>query len=165
MGGRASLPVGSGTATAQVGGVLNVDTTQAGTPATTDEADLWVYNLPANTLNANGRGVRVKVFGTYAANANNKTTRLYFGATTIGTIAVAHSGGGFEWNAVIYRTGASAELANAIGISQGSVSQGSILTTPAADTTAAIVIKLTGQNGTASANDIVFRGAMVEAVN
>jgi hypothetical protein len=166
MGGRASLPVGGGTATAQVSGVLSVNTTEASTGADTNETDLWTYSLPANTLNANGKSVRIRAWGSCAATANNKTIRLYFGATVLRIVAnaAAINNGTWHVDAVVVRTAATAQTASAwkwepiggIGMST---------TTPAETLASAVAIKVTGQNGTAAANDVVFSGAIVEVLN
>jgi hypothetical protein len=143
---------------------LHVSTTQAATGANTDATDLWTYSLPANTLSADGKGLRVTVFGTFAANGNTKIVKVKFGATEVVSYSnVAQN----VWTATIpvLRTGASAQLANGTFVAGAGLSHANIsVTTPAADTTAAITISVVGQNGTANASDIVFRGAIVEAI-
>lgn len=156
-------PAGSGLATVSVGGMLTVSTTQSGTGADTAETDLWTYSLPANALSANNKGVRVTAWGSYGGNANSKTVKPYFGTALVANTSASNGG---SWKLVweVLRTAASAQIAgvqfmNAV-FSQVNFWSG----TTAADTTAAITIKLTGQNGSASANDIVFRGAIVEYI-
>src|SRR4051794_29645833 len=63
-------------------GVLTVNTTSYTTIGTSAE-DAWTYSLPANTLGADGRAIRITVFGTLATNANSKSISLTFGATTL----------------------------------------------------------------------------------
>jgi hypothetical protein len=145
--------------------VLSVSTTQAGTGANTDETDLWTYSLPANTLSANGKGVRIRIFGTYAGNGNTKTVRSKFGATSLTAVAGAPNDGMWRVDAVVIRTGASAQIGSADHADNAIGYRSASLTTPAEDTTGAITIKVTGTNGTANANDIVFRGAIVETLN
>ena len=77
------IRAGDGTGTAQLGGVLDVNTTQYSTPADTDPHDAITYTIPANTINTDGKIIRMKAFGTTAANANNKNFRLYFGMKII----------------------------------------------------------------------------------
>lgn len=160
-----SFVVGSGSATATLAGVLTTNTTQAGTIADTNETDLWTYTLPANSLNANGKSVRIRVVGSTAANGNTKTVRLYFGGTVIRTI-VNGASNNETWgaDALVVRTGAATEFATTHSIVAGTPTIVITAAGPSADTTAAIVIKVTGQNGTASANDIVFRAALVECL-
>jgi hypothetical protein len=156
----ARIKAGLGTATAGLGGVLTVSTTTAQTGANTTETDLWTYSLPANTLSADGYGVRITGSLSFAANVNNKTWRLYFGSTVVATNALGANGGSTRIGAEVFRTGASAELG--MGYTLQSTSLNTLHSTPAEATTGAITIKITGQNGTANAGDIVFRGAMVE---
>lgn len=166
LGDATTIQKGGGTATASPSGVLHANTTQAGTIADTNETDLWSYSMPANTLNANGKAVRVTAWGVFGATANNKTLRLYFGGTAIVSQgAGAFNALGWVMTGVIVRTGAAAQITGAIAevSTQAVMANGNIA--PAADTTAAIIIKVTGQNGTAAANDVVFRGAIVEALN
>lgn len=157
--------VGSGGAKGEISSVLHVNTTQAGTAADTNETDLWSYTMPAGTLNANGKGVRVTIFGTYGANANTKTVRGYFGGTLVADIgAAAFNNSGWKLVMDVIRTGASAQVGFGAGLAPATT-VATRLATPAGDTTTALEIKTTGQNGTAAANDVVFRGAIVEALN
>jgi hypothetical protein len=88
---------------------------------------------------------------------------LYFGATLLAHINGSSSGAVWNFDAVVVRTDASAQEAHAIGQLGGyAAGSANTRTTPAADTTGAITIKITGQNGTASAGDIVFRGVAIE---
>lgn len=156
---------GGGSASYVPSGVLSVSTTTAGTAADTNETDLWTYAIPANTLNADAKGVRVLVYGTFAANGNNKTVRLYCGATAVTFGTFATNGKPWSCMAIVIRTGASAQLM--VGTVSDTSGYPILFTpvTPAGDTTGAITIKVTGQNGTASANDVVFRCAIVESLN
>ena len=155
----------TGAAWAERSRVLTVNTTQTGTPATLVETDLWTYSLPANTLNADGRAVRIMAWGALGADANAKTVRLYFGATTL-NVYTAGTGNALVWrfDATVIRTGASAQIGVATMI-VGSAWLSTINPAPAADTTGAIVIRVTGLNGVAVLNDIVARGAIVELLN
>lgn len=161
-----SVSVGSSGVSGAISSVLHVNTTQVGTIADTNETDLWSYALPANTLSADGKGVRIRAWGTTGATANTKTLRLYVGATALFTLGPsAYNNLGWHIDAIVVRTGAATQLAETwavIGVVTGAVNQGA---TPAADTTAAITLKVTGQNGTAAANDVVLKGAIVEALN
>lgn len=161
---------GTGTAEGGISSVLTVSTTSAQTGANTTETDLWTYSLPANTLSADNYGVRITAFLKNGATANNKTIRAYFGATVV-VSSGAYAGNAHNVKVVVevFRTAASAQKAIGLLTSQGSgVTAGSApgaasdYTTPAADTTGAITIKITGQNGTAAAGDIVFQGGFIE---
>ncbi len=151
----------------RISSVLTVNTTQAGTIADTNETDLWTYSLPANTLNADGRGLRITVTVTFAANANTKTARLYFGGSslTINPGVAAPNGVVAAAIYTVLRTGATAQLMTRAVANVGSSTQGVSQIAPAETMANAITIRVTGLNGTASANDVVFTSATVETVN
>lgn len=164
--GRAiTLVKGTGTAVAVPSGVLTVNTTSQGTGADTSEDTLWSYTLPANTLSADGQGVRISFLVTSASNTNNKTLKLYFGSHVVISDSTTTSGASWSaLNVVIVRKTSSAQEGFAVVARNGSVlTTGEVITSES--TSNDIVIKITGTNGTASANDIVFRLASVEALN
>lgn len=157
---------GTGSETFRPNGVINIDTTSGATTAVTTEETLITYTLPANTLNANGKGVRIRVTGQTANNANTKTIRLYFGSTVLmsNDITTTPNSQSWEFDAMVIRTSSTTEKC----ISRGTVATASQTTTytgAGEDVTATIVIKVTGQNGTASASDITAQMLMVEYLN
>ncbi len=169
-GGSAPLiSVGTGTATATIDGTLKTgwDTTSCGTAQVsnvgTGETDLCLYTMPANTLVTNGRGVQVTAYGSYAVNGNTKTVKAYFGATAINTIAGALSGGGWYITATVLRTGATAQVAGSNGIGLNGSALNSGPTSPAETLSGAVIVKITGQSGTAGA-DVTLTGFAVQAL-
>ncbi len=158
-----SLQMGTGTGAAEASGKANVNTTAVGTDANTLEKDLLTYSLPANSLSADGKLVKITVWGTVTS-ASSKTIRLKFGATVIRDIAT--SSGGLDWriDGTVIRTGAATQDAMATA-SLDTVAPDTTISTPAETLSGAVVIKLTGQNGTATANDIVAEGMLVEYLN
>ena len=156
LGGSASKGVLNSTADVDVTAVGNVG---AG------EDDLITYSLPANSMDANNRAVRIHAWGTLANNANAKTVKMYFGATAILTLAMpTNVAMNWEINATVVRTGASTQDAIASMINPGTPPVvDREITTPAEDTTGAITIKCTGE---ATANDdIVQEGMVTEFLN
>jgi hypothetical protein len=151
--------------------VLSATATPVATAADTNETDLFSYTVPANLLGANAKGLRLTAWGVTGATANGKTVNVKFGGTTVLTSAAQAINDNF-WRVQveILRSGASAQTA--VGIVQYGANSGSastttrgVQTTAAIDTTAAIIFKVTGLNGTAAANDIILRGAIVETLN
>lgn len=67
--------------------VLDVETTQVGNVGT-GEDQLYSYTLPASTMATDEQSVRLRFSGSFANNANSKTLRVKFGATTIFTRAI-----------------------------------------------------------------------------
>ena len=150
-----------------VSGVLMVDTTAAQTDANTTEKTLWTYTLPAGAMNANGRVLRVKAFGQYAANANSKTATLKLGSNTLQAETVTSNNLGFQMTARIIRTAASGNPSSIIlrDRAGGGGSTTSLPITTSSDWSLAQVLSFTAQNGTANAGDIQFKGAIVEVLN
>ena len=146
-------------------GLINIDTDAVGTDAGTDEKDLITFSLPANSLNANGKVVRITAWGSVAANGNTKTIKMDFGATTITQIGPAAISG-LDWKieGLVIRTGETTQDAIATEMLDVTA-QDTTITIPTEDETGAVIIKITGENGTAAANDIVAKGMMIEFLN
>lgn len=142
--------------------LLHSSTTQAATIGDTNETTLWSYTLPANTLRADGRGIRVTLTGTLAANANTKTISFKFG----GTIVVSDNGsinsGAWKIVAEIVRKGVGSQVVNGASFMLRTLlNSGATLSF---DETTALALIMTAQNGTANANDVVFTSARVELI-
>lgn len=122
--------------------------------------DLMTYSLPANTLDVNGKGIRITAWGTSANNANVKTIQLVFGSVIMTTTVASNSVRRWWLDAVIIRTGSNAQkyCAKADGDGVDDMESGTLTQTD----TAAITIKCTGAATTT--NDIVQEGMLVEAL-
>lgn len=155
------LIVNRAVAPISVNGVVNASAVQAATGANLLETTLWQYVLPAGALDTDGRGIRIVAALGMAANANNKQIRLYFGSTLLfDTGALSVNGSPLRFDATVVRRSASAQVGSAAA--WWASGYDSKLVFPAESATGAITIKITGQNGTAVANDIVFHAAVVE---
>ena len=163
MTGDLTVTKGTGTATGRVSNVLNVNTTSQATTGTSEEV-LATYTLPANTLSANGKAIRIRAWGNHAANTNATTGRIRFGGiggTAIATHFSATSNGSWILEAVVVRTGAATQAANGngnFGTNSPSVSS------PTQTLSNAIDIVVTGTTAVA-AGDLTFYGMIVEALN
>ncbi|TXH84843.1 MAG: hypothetical protein E6Q77_01800 [Rhizobium sp.] len=155
-----SLPAKTGVVSVRQDAHKNLGS--AATTAVTTLEDLMTYTIPANTLRTNQR-VRIIAWGTTAANANAKTVRLHFGGTSIGgTLPTNATPWRLEGN--VYITGSNTQKYERTGAAQGiamSVANGSLTETD----TSNIVVKVSGQNGTASAGDITCLGFTVEILD
>ena len=153
----------------------SVDLGSDGTPATTTETTLKTWDLPAGALARDDQGIRMHAFGSFAANATDKTVRIKFGATTVLTYAVVIAGGGLGtggggWRAQVdlFRTGATAQkaipwfVAAISNWTDADFMTTTGYTTPAETLSGAVTIELTGENGTGTADDIVCEGFYVE---
>lgn len=141
--------------------MVSANVTPASTTAVVTAEDLMTYTIPAAALKV-GQRVRVRAWGTTAANANTKTGRLWLGATNMGGWSAALNATGWEISAEIIVTGAAAETYRRVSLTTSSNVAGS---TAAEAISGAIVVKFQGQNGVASAGDITCNGLEVEIVD
>lgn len=80
----------------QVGDIYLNSNRGAVSNGTTVETDLYTHTVPANALVGNTNGLKISVRGDFAANANTKTIRAYFGGSQIFSTAVPTNGFGWE---------------------------------------------------------------------
>lgn len=142
----------AGTSTPVVG-TINTDATAHTTSVAGTPADLSTFTIPANTLSANGKGIRVTVFGKYAATGNNKKIKFYWNGTAIFDSGnKGENNTGWQCIFLITRTGASLQshrgtffcggaILNSNASSPLTSIEGIIGDNLNADTTTAIVIK------------------------
>lgn len=147
--------------------VLANSSTNATTALAATETDLFNFSLPANSLSANNQFLDLVAWVRNAATANNKQTRVYFGATMIGdSTAVAANNNWWAVRCQIWRTGAATQkaicrannVANAASWATAA-GGGANLTTPAETLSGAVTIRVTGTDAVAAA------GTNLEAVN
>lgn len=155
------------TATLLPEGLISAQSSAAGVGngADTTEDTLFTYTLPANTLDATNRGLRVRAFGTVANNADSKTIRLRFGAGVAYAIT-APTGTAASWfvEGWIIRTGASTQTSNFHAQAGATVVNPSTIAGTEAET-GNIVIRVTGQAGAGNANDILANAMTIEYQN
>lgn len=154
---------GGGSETLVPEGVINYDSTQADNSGA-GETDLISFSLPANSLSADGKGVRIKVAGTTAANASVKTIRLYFGSSVLmsNDITTTPNNKSWQFEADVWRDSSSTQEFAAIG-RVGTVSQTLAVSALSATVSGAITIKVTGQG--AASSDITAKFLTVEFLN
>ncbi|MBI2069827.1 MAG: hypothetical protein HYT79_04420 [Elusimicrobia bacterium] len=154
--GPVKAQMGVGTGLADLSGVIYRAFTSQGTPASTVETDLQTYSLPANSLNMDGRAVRIKAWGDYTSTDGSHTReiRLYFGSSVIRQISVPNSSAVGIWvvEAVVVRTASSAQQYIATSLATSlSPSVGAANASASEVDSSAINIKVTGQCGGACA--------------
>lgn len=165
---------GSGSVNMRIGGCMEANPTGVGNVGASGPDDLQTYQLPASTLNAANRGIRIKAWGTTANNANAKTVRLTIGPgpTALITKQLTASIAGFwKLEATILRTGAStqdyfAEARNYGGTTVSSTDGATVAMLASVGTltqteTNALDIKVQSTVSTSN-NDIVSEGLIVE---
>ncbi len=154
----------SGDATMTKGGVVTVNSVKklnskysaTGTTAVTTEETLWSHTLDAGELGSDGEGIKVEIFGTVASNANTKTIRVKADGNTIVSNGTTTAPNGLNWEAemTVLRSGATSSVSKGM-IAFDGVADEVDTSKPGITWANAIPISVTGQNGTASANDIV----------
>ncbi len=86
---------------------------QVGTDADTTEKTLGTYTLPAKYLDANGKGVRLEVYG--FADTENTTRNLYFGSTVVETAGPDNPNGFFKYSVDVWRDAEDSQLSFSVG--------------------------------------------------
>jgi hypothetical protein len=170
---NAQLTAGAST-TGQFGGEgnLSCQASSAGVGNAADTTDdvLFTYTLPANALDQAGRALTITACGKFAANGNNKTVKLWFGATTvISTGVVTDNATGWQLQAEVTKFGAAnsntqiAQGQQIHGTTHGGVN---VPVTPTETENGPIVIKVTGASGTTgAANDVLGQFFQVNWMN
>ncbi len=159
------------TATIKLSGNLYCTMTTTNTSANTTETDLASYTLPAGALDSsvsgvsNTSGVHIRAWGFFANTATVKTVRLKFDGTTIDSNSVTASPQNVDWviDTYLHRQ----DSTNQKGMTRfdvGATTQGVNAISATATLSNAIIIKVTGQNGTANASDISLRGFCVDGL-
>lgn len=164
----ATVKPGTAADTARVGGVLSVNTTQAGN-ILTGEDDLASFSVPANALAVNGQSIWFEAAGKCANNANAKTVRVRFGTAGVNLILeVAH----ITLNAVMHwvargriiRTGAATQKAYVVFtmFGEGLTGHGGETTvTTTLDQTLSGAVTLKVQGEATATNDIQIESFIV----
>lgn len=148
-----------------VGGLINAQTAAVSTGTGTGEQVLQTYTLPANQLASAGQAVRVSCWGTTGGNTNNKTRKLYFGASVITTATEAANAQNWFLELTVMRTGSATQAVWGQGLAgTGGVTPISYVNQGTDALTAGVVIKCTGTDGTSSASDITANGMLVEQI-
>lgn len=127
--------------------------------ALTGEDTLMTYAMGASRMRENGDVVEIEAWGTYAANANNKTVKLHFGTDVVFTTgALAINDDCWHIKSTVLRTGATTQDVITT-FTTGDALLVSLSTRTAATQTlsGAVTIKCTGE---ATANDDISQKGM-----
>jgi len=122
-----------------------------GNAADTTDDTLFSTSLQANELAKNGDEYVLEACGSTAANGNNKTIKVFFGATAVLSSGVITSNAK-KWTAYVRvkRSAAGTQIANGEFTVDGTATTVN-LTTPAEDLTGAVTAKVTGASPTTGA--------------
>ena len=166
IGASSDFVAGSGADRNGLWGVMYKSITAVGN-ITSGTDDLMSYSMLANSMAVNANVIRVTVAGTTAGNGNTKTIIFQFGGTslTINPTTTAPNGSYWYLQAYVYRTGAATQYLTYQAFVNATMEANSGNTTPAEDTTGAIVIKVTGNSGSSATDDVVQRMMLIEYAN
>lgn len=144
---------------------LKVDLTSAGNGADQTEDTLRSYSIPANTMGANfAQGFRIRAFGVTGASGDNKTIKLYFGSTSVSSGVITDNAKNWFFDMTVYRSGANTQVV-VCEFQHDTTASAPTVTTATETETAAILVKVTGQDTTAStANMIVLKLLEVSSI-
>lgn len=132
----------------------------------TGETDLHSYTLPTAHFNVDKKHIRLRGTLSFAANANVKTVKLKLGATfslTLNPTQTAPNGLAMNFNIDIIRTGSNAQHVYGYVLLGTAIELQGHATATETDS-GALVLKVTGQSGTAS-SDITMHVSSVEFLN
>lgn len=133
----------------------------------TAEETIATCAIAANTLNANGMGLRFTAAGYGAANGNTKLIRIRIqpsnagaiGGTSCSTLSFTASGANWRMDGELLRTGAATELCGGTNTASSTVT--TTTAAPAQNTAAALELTVTFETAT-SAGDATLRYFVVE---
>lgn len=119
-----------------------------------------------NWLDANGKMLRFTLWGTFAGNANNKTIKAHFGATSISLLSGGFNGGTWHAEVWLIRTAAATQILKGtiwLRVAAGTPDVYSpAQATPGETLSGDVTFKITGEATTT--NDIVCNGIFGEVV-
>lgn len=159
----------AGTGTFEPEGALSNEFSSAGIGNGADTTDdvLFSYTLPPNSLDAPGRAVIIDAFGSFAATANHKTVKIFFGTSVTFTSGV-QTGSGVGWAArlIVTKTGADAQIGTGSGAAGAVLFPVSLPLIGTEVDSDPIVITVTGASPTTgAAGDVVGNGMLTRFVN
>jgi hypothetical protein len=137
-------------------GMLASLTSDVGTTAVTSEEVLFSYTIPAGLIANNGEGISIVVAGTTAANAHTKTIKVKIGGNVYAVNSVTTAPNDKNWFAQVkvLRGGATAAIGEG-SLVVDNAHEGVELNATGLTWANALDVEVTGQNGTATINDIV----------
>ena len=160
---------GGGTAKAIATGVIYKNSAGVSTVGSS-ATDLMTYTLPANSLSAAGKGVRVTAWGTTLTNSNTKTVSFFFGSTLMNLTLLTGTSCAWTFSVVILMSSSPTNQRSSVtgfAVDQTSLTPTNtprvFNTTISTNEANPIIIKCVGTGITN--NDISQSGMIVEFIN
>ena len=156
-----AINLGKSVNTCKLGGTWQTTVVPVGT-VNAAETDLFNVSVPANALSRDGDSLEIVAFGTYAANANTKRVKAYFGAgTLLNTGAIAFNNSQWVLRITLMRISGTTQISQAtFGTNDPLLYSVSNYNTPAETLSGVVVLRITGAATTT--DDIILTGARVE---
>jgi hypothetical protein len=153
-----TLPAGTGSETANVGGSIAYSVTSTGNSGTS-ETTLWSYTVPANTLAVDGDAIVFDAYGLGDSGSDTKTLRAYWAGVQIAAITGTSSPSGTfpDWHLrlTVTRSGATSQTVT-LEVNPGQALSASVVVTTGTATLAnANDVRFSGQGG--SSNQLTFK--------
>ncbi|SRR5260221_9938344 len=127
---------------------------------------LFTFSLPANSFDIAGRGVVVEAFGKFAANGNNKTVKIFFGAAVISSGVQVGNNVGWFLRLVLYKQAGNVQIGSGRGQAGATVFTVPIPINGAEADASPITIKTTGASPTTgAANDVLGMGMIITFID
>jgi hypothetical protein len=143
------------------GELLLANLANRGTPANTTEVNLADFWLGPSLLGV-GEGLRLRTVFRTAANANTKRARVLLGTTVLfDTTALAANGEVWVFEIGLLRTGSATQVAWSTGF-RGATPLAANEVGATENMDLPRQIRVTGQNGTGTLNDLVLRAVQLE---
>jgi hypothetical protein len=156
--GLLTLPAGTGSETANVGGSIGYSVTSTGNSGTA-ETTLWSYTVPAATLAVDGDAIVFDAYGLGDSGSDTKTLRAYWAGVQIAAITGTSSPAGTfpDWHLrlTVTRSGATSQTVT-LEVDPGQALSSSVVVTTGTATLAnANDVRFSGQG--ASSNQLTFK--------
>lgn len=145
-------------------GAVSVNVSASASAATASAQTLKTYSIPANSLNAAGRGIEVIAFGSKAGNAAPVDLGLTIGGVEYTMGNDTQSGVSWMMSAIYNRTGASAQVGS-FGGSVGATVKAASVSTDTAIETSDIAISVTATDASAATANVTCNGLIVKFFN
>ena len=130
--------------------------------ATTGEQTLLTYSLPGSSIQT-GDVLRIKASFTASTDNNTKQWKCYFGSEVMGSPALVTNNKNGSCEVNVLETGTNTQIVYGNMLVDTTPVTG-LAVTGAETVSSAIVIKLTGTQGTASAGDVMGNALTVERI-
>ena len=134
--------------------------------ATTNEQTLATTSVPAGQIASSGQGLDILCSGTTAANTNTKTVHLYFGSVEYSTAAMSTSAE--SWYLELIVNANATPASNAVYMGRGLTNTTAVAAVAGVDSSdpwnAAITVKCTVAQGTASASDTTLEQFLIQQI-